>query len=60
MTSRPSSTRNEVRAAEEDEGWVLAVVTRAVSAPAVRTFTATEVRDAARPYLYKAKLGFAG
>jgi len=53
-------TRNEVRAAEEDKGWVLAVVTRAVSAPAVRTFTATEVCDAARPYLYKANLGSAG
>jgi hypothetical protein len=50
-------TANEVRAAEEETGWALAVVTRALSKPAVTEYTADEVLEAAEPYVYKAKLG---
>lgn len=49
-------TANEMRAAEEDADWVLAVVTRALSKPAVTEFTAAEALEAAAPYVYKADL----
>jgi hypothetical protein len=49
-------TSNEIRAAEEEAGWMLAVVTRALTKPDVVEYTAEETLDAARPYVYKADL----
>lgn len=49
-------TANEIRAAENRESWHLAVVTHALSAPAVTEYTADEALAAAKPYVYKAAL----
>lgn len=49
-------TANEVRAAAMEPGWVLAVVTRAVSHPLVTEFSAEHAVRAAEPYVYKAVL----
>jgi hypothetical protein len=49
-------TANELRAAESTEGWVLAVVTRALSGPAVTEFAAHQAVAAAKPYVFKADL----
>ena len=53
--SRPAIllTRNEYRSAKEDAGWVLAVVTRAVTAPKVAIYSAEAARAAAEPYVYQ-------
>ena len=47
-------TANEYRSAIEDPGWVLAVVTRAVTAPKVKLYGPDAVTDAANPYVYRA------
>jgi len=47
-------TRNEYRSAMEDPGWVLAVVTRVLTAPGVTIFSPGEVEAAAIPYVYRA------
>jgi Domain of unknown function (DUF3883) len=49
-------TANEIRAAEKEDDWYLAVVTRALSAPNVVEYTANEALDAAQPYVYQAKM----
>ena len=49
-------TANEIRAAEEEPGWVLAMVTRALSTPQVTEHTADEALAVAEPYVYKADL----
>lgn len=49
-------TANEIRAAEEEPGWILAVVTRAITKPAVVEYTVEEALKAAEPYVYRAKL----
>lgn len=49
-------TANELRAAELGDGWVLAVVTRVLSAPTVAEFTAEQALDAAQPYFFRAVL----
>jgi len=49
-------TTNELRAAELGDGWVLAVVTRALSAPTVTEFTAEQALAAALLYVFKADL----
>jgi hypothetical protein len=56
--SRPAIllTRNEYRSAKEDAGWVLAVVTRAVTAPKVAIYSAEAARAAAEPYVYQLDL----
>ena len=52
-------TANEVRAAEEESDWHLAIVTRALSAPNVVEYSAQEAIDAAEPYVYRAKMASA-
>ncbi len=47
---------NEIRAAEEEGDWYLAVVMRAQSAPNVAEYTSEEALDAAKPYVYWAKI----
>lgn len=47
-------TPNEIRAAENQESWHLAVVTHALSTAAVSEYTADEALAAATPYVYKA------
>lgn len=47
-------TANELRAARSQDGWVLAVVTRALSDPQVSEFAADRVLAAAKPYVYRA------
>ena len=49
-------TANEIRAAEEEPGWILAVVTRALTNPNVVEYTARQALDNARPYVYRADL----
>ena len=49
-------TANEIRGAEQEDDWYLAVVTRALSAPNVVEYTADEALDAAQPYVYKATM----
>lgn len=49
-------TPNEIRAAGEEEGWHLAVVTRALSNPEVTEYTAEQALDAAEPYVFKAHM----
>ncbi|WP_445257001.1 DUF3883 domain-containing protein [Nocardioides aurantiacus] len=49
-------TANEVRAAQFEEGWVLAIVTRALSMPTVVEYFAPDVITKATPYVYKANL----
>lgn len=49
-------TANEVRAAAEEEDWVLAVVARALSNPTVVEYTAVEAIAAAEPYVFKASM----
>jgi hypothetical protein len=49
-------TARELRAAANEPDWVLAVVTRAVSAPVVTEFTAEQALKAANPYVFKADL----
>lgn len=53
---RPSVllTANEIRTAESDPNWHLAVVTRAVREPVVTEYSAQEAVAAAKPYVYKA------
>ena len=59
--SRPSVylTRNELRSATEDAGWVLAVVTNAVRAPSVVLYDPAAVQAAAEPYVYRLDLAAA-
>ena len=47
---------NEYRSAADDPGWVLAVVTRAATAPKVTIYSPEAVKAAARPYVYRADL----
>ncbi|GAA5124741.1 hypothetical protein GCM10023339_46730 [Alloalcanivorax gelatiniphagus] len=49
-------TANEIRAAEEENDWYLAVVTRALSNPEVIEYTAEQALEAAVPYVYKAHM----
>jgi len=49
-------SRNEYRSAQKDAGWVLAVVTRAVTAPKVAIYSAEEARTAAEPLVYQLNL----
>lgn len=50
-------TRNEVAVARDDAAWSLLVVTRALLAPEVHEFSASDVLAAATPYVYLADLG---
>ena len=50
-------TRNEVAVAGNDAAWSLLVVTRALLAPEVHEFPASEALAAAAPYVYLADLG---
>lgn len=47
-------TANELRAAADEEGWRLAVVTEALREPVIRYIDAMSVTEAARPYVFKA------
>jgi hypothetical protein len=49
-------TANEIRSATNDEGWVLAVVTRALSDPRVTEFDANLAIEAATAYVFRAEL----
>lgn len=49
-------TANEIRAAEVEDHWYLAVVTRALSGPNVTEYTAEEALQAALPYVFKAHM----
>ncbi|VXB45039.1 DUF3883 domain-containing protein [Nocardioides sp. AX2bis] len=49
-------TANEIRAAENQVGWRLAVVTSALNSPKVWHYTADQALDVAKPYVYKAAL----
>jgi len=49
-------TANEMNAAASADGWVLAVVTRALSGPRVTEFKPDQVLGAASPYIFKADL----
>lgn len=49
-------TRNEHRAAMETEGWALAVVVRALTAPEVGEYSADEVISRAKPFAFEADL----
>jgi hypothetical protein len=49
-------TANEISAAENQVAWHLAVVTSALSSPAVVEYTADATTKAARPYVYKVRL----
>lgn len=50
-------TANEIRAANNEPEWYLAVVTRALSGPTVTEYDAAAAAAAAKPYVYKANLG---
>lgn len=52
-------TANELRSANDDPAWELALVTRALAKPSVRIFDAGAVVRAATPYVYRADLGAA-
>ncbi len=45
-----------MNAAASADGWVLAVVTRALSGPRVTEFKPDQVLGAASPYIFKADL----
>jgi hypothetical protein len=47
-------TANEVRAASEEPGWRLAIVTQALSDPTLQYLEPSEVTQRVRPYVYKA------
>ncbi|MGY1631865.1 protein NO VEIN domain-containing protein [Geodermatophilus sp. SYSU D01186] len=49
-------TANEWNAAKNQPGWVLAVATRAISAPEISVYTSQEALQAAEPYVYRADL----
>lgn len=49
-------TANELRAAEVDDHWSLAVVTSALQKPSVHQFTATQVLESVRPYVFRSDL----
>ncbi|GAA1689913.1 hypothetical protein GCM10009745_38970 [Kribbella yunnanensis] len=49
-------TANEFRAAQTEPGWMLAVVTRALSDPRVVEYSAREVLELSNPYVYKVDL----
>lgn len=49
-------TRNEHGSAARDSGWVLAVVTRAATQPAVSLYAAADVLKLAQPYVYRLDL----
>jgi hypothetical protein len=49
-------TVNEIRAAENQPGWYLTVVTSALNKPRVTEYTADQARDAAKPYVFKAHM----
>lgn len=49
-------TANELQSAKADEGWVLAVVTRAISRPKISLFDADETLAAAKGYIYRATM----
>jgi len=49
-------TANEIRSAKSDDGWILAVVTRALSTPHVTEFEAPAAIATAEAYLYRADL----
>lgn len=50
-------TRNEVRAAREDSGWMLAVVTDALNEPLLTFYDSARTLEAAEPYVYRVDLG---
>lgn len=49
-------TANEIRAAREQQRWRLAVVTRALTSPALSYYGAADAVAAAEPYVYRARL----
>jgi predicted RNA-binding protein with PUA-like domain len=49
-------TANELDAAKNHPGWVLAVVTRAISAAKVNVYSSQQALQAAEPYVYRADL----
>ncbi|WP_446215535.1 protein NO VEIN domain-containing protein [Micromonospora sp. IBHARD004] len=49
-------TRNEFRSAREDQGWRLAVVTKALAAPEVQFFDAETAVRAAEPMMFQVDL----
>jgi hypothetical protein len=49
-------TRNEARAAREEPGWRLAVVTRALTTPEVRIVAGPEAMVASAPFMYEVTL----
>jgi hypothetical protein len=49
-------TANEMKAAEQQAGWELAVVTNALTNPQLKIHPARILVDSARPYLFKAEL----
>lgn len=49
-------TANELRAAEAEPEWILAVVTRALSDPQVVEYTARDALTAAKPYVFRARM----
>lgn len=49
-------TANEIRSAANDEGWSLAVVTRALSDPRVTEFEACAAIETAKAYVFRAEL----
>ena len=56
--TRPSIllTRNELRSAQEDANWELAVVTQALTRPRLHIYPATDVVDVAVGYVYQVDL----
>jgi hypothetical protein len=49
-------TANELHAAEVDDDWILVVVTNALQKPSVHHFTAAQVLESAKPYVFKSDL----
>lgn len=47
---------NELRAAQEDEAWELAIVTEALDSPVITWFAAADVTTVAKPALYRFKV----
>ncbi|TWE10279.1 protein NO VEIN domain-containing protein [Rudaeicoccus suwonensis] len=56
--SRPTIllTANERRAAQDEPGWWLAVVTHALSNPTIREYTGEDVVTAAKPYIFRVQM----
>jgi hypothetical protein len=52
-------TRNEARAAREEPGWRLAVVTRALTTPELRIVAGTAAMAASTPFMYEVTLDVA-